>query len=104
MNINNICKYLTFILTILLMGMFCLYQKTNNDLKLTKSNLTLAEQNIISLKKDKEKLLEYNVKKDQEIKKIENKYKNQLNNIPADKCGDVKPSKELLNYLKGLKS
>jgi hypothetical protein len=24
----------------------------------------------------------------------------QLNNIPVDTCGDAKPSKELLNYLK----
>ena len=104
MNINNLCKYFVFILSILLIGTFCLYQKTSNDLKITKSNLTLAEQNILSLQKDKEKLLEYNIKKDQEIKKIENKYKSQLSNIPKDKCGDVKPSKELLDYLKGLKA
>ena len=35
------------------------------------------------------------------MEKIEKEYKDRFQNIPKDSCGDAKPSKELLDYLKG---
>ena len=59
-----------------------------------------SDYNIQTLNKDKEKLIEYITQKDKAIKDLEKEYTEVLDNIPADQCGDVKPSKELLNYFR----
>lgn len=62
--------------------------------------LTEAESKINILEKENKNLLEYNLKREEELKQIEAEYKERLDNIPADTCGDAKPSKELLTYLR----
>lgn len=79
---------------------FMLWQVSQDNLKNTEERLCDANNTIQTLKNDNDKLLVYIQTKDQEIKKIEKEYMNKLNNIPKDACGDVKPSKELLDYLK----
>lgn len=79
---------------------FCLWRYTASSLKTTKNELQTAQSTIISLNNDNEKLIEYITQKDKTIKELEKEYTEVLDNIPADQCGDVKPSKELLNYFK----
>lgn len=79
---------------------FMLWQVSQDNLKNTEERLCDANNTIQTLKNDNGKLLVYIQTKDQEIKKIEKEYMNKLNNIPKDACGDIKPSKELLDYLK----
>ena len=79
---------------------FCLWRYTANSLKNTRIELETAQSTITSLNKDNEKLIEYITQKDNTIKELEKEYTEVLDNIPADKCGDVKPSKELLNYFR----
>lgn len=79
---------------------FMLWQVSRDNLKNTEERLCDANNTIQTLKNDNGKLLIYIQTKDQEIKKIEKEYMNKLNNIPKDACGDIKPSKELLDYLK----
>ena len=79
---------------------FMLWQISQDNLKNIREKLCDANNTIQTLKNDNNKLLVYIQTKDQEIKKIEKEYINKLNNIPKDNCGDTKPSKELLNYLK----
>lgn len=86
------------IITVIILG--CLLKNTKKELESTIQKLSVAEKNIITLKQDKDRLVEYNITKDKEIAAIKDKYKDRLNNIPKDDCGDVKPSKELLNYLR----
>ena len=95
------------IITVIILG--CLLKNTKKELESTIQKLSVAEKNIITLKQDKDRLVEYNITKDKEIAAIKDKYKDRLNGyyiattdseIPKDDCGDVKPSKELLNYLR----
>lgn len=79
---------------------FMLWQISQDNLKNIREKLCDANNTIQTLKNDNNKLLVYIQTKDQEIKKIEKEYINKLNNIPKDNCGDTKPSKELLDYLK----
>lgn len=79
---------------------FFLWRHTANSLKITKTQLENAQATIISLNTDNRKLIEFITKKDDTIKELEKKYTEALDNIPADKCGDAKPSKELLTYFK----
>ena len=62
--------------------------------------LTEAESKINIQEKENKNILEYNLKKEEELKEIEEEYKERLDNITADTCGDTKTSKELLLYLR----
>jgi len=77
-----------------------LWRLNANELKQTKNDLETAQNVISSLMIDKSNLMEYITTKENELKDIQKKYEDRLKNIPADKCGDTKPSKELLNYFK----
>lgn len=79
---------------------FFLWRSTTNSLKNTEAQLQNAQAAITSLNNDNQKLIEYITQKDNTIKELEKKYTEALDNIPADKCGDAKPSKELLTYFK----
>ena len=79
---------------------FCLWRYTANSLKTTKEQLHNAQATIETLNNDNKNLIEYITKKDETIKELEKKYTEALDNIPADQCGDAKPSKELLTYFK----
>ena len=67
----------------------------------TKEKLNQVSMQLTVLQKDNDNLVLYNKKKDAEIKKINKKYEEKLNSIPADLCGDTVPSKELLQRLRG---
>lgn len=100
MTLNNIFKY-GFIVCICLLGVcFYLWRVTSEKLDKVQTELSNANSTILTLNKDINKLTEYITKKDTEIKKIEEDYKKKLENVPRDVCGDVKPSEELLQYLK----
>ena len=99
-NLTRILFLIIFILSIAMIIFIGLWRYKAIKLDNTCKLLSEAEANIEILKQDNERLLEYNQLKDEEIKNIEKEYMEQLNNIPVDTCGDAKPSKELLNYLK----
>lgn len=91
------------IILILFLGLcFCgfMWNKTSDKLSKKEAELIHANATIEALKKDNNKLNEYNNQKNEQIKEIEEKYKEKLKNIPADSCGDVKPSKQLLEYFR----
>ena len=101
---SNPIKVLKIILFSILLGLFfVLWLNTSKNLKTTTSELCLAQDKIKVLTEENTRLVEYTLKKDAELKDIEAEYKEKLKNIPVDACGDAKPSKALLNYLKGNK-
>lgn len=88
------------VLTILLVSVFFMWRNTVTQLDAVKAELQTAQRTITVLQSENAKLVQYNLERDKQIKDIEKKYQNNLKNIPADKCGDMKPSKELLDYLR----
>jgi FtsZ-binding cell division protein ZapB len=91
------------IMLILFLGLcFCgfMWSRTSHKLDSKTAELVNANATIMALQIDNDKLNEYNNKKNQEIKEVEEKYKEILNNVPSDLCGDVKPSQQLLNYFR----
>lgn len=88
------------ILVITIISLFALWRNTSIKLDNTCKLLTTAEMNLQALQAENAKLLEYNLKKQEEIKQIKNKYEQILNNIPFDECGNAKPSLELLQFLR----
>ena len=89
-----------FVIVVASLMFFCLWRYTANSLKNTRIELETAQSTIQTLNKDKEKLIEDITQKDKAIKDLEKEYTEVLDNIPSDQCGDVKPSKELLNYFR----
>ena len=81
--------------------LFGLWRITAIKLNDTKEKLNQASAQVIALQQNNDNLITYNKKKDAEIKKINKKYEEKLNSIPADLCGDTVPSKELLQHLRG---
>lgn len=100
MNLNKLYYALLYFFVICTVILFSMWINTKNNLENTEEKLKLTSAKIDTLTKDNLNLVEYNLKKDQKIKEVENKYKVSLKNVPADKCGDVKPSKELLRFFK----
>ena len=100
--INKSCILYIFILLFFIGMCFCglMWSRTSDKLDKKSAELLHANATIMALQRDNDKLSEYNIQKNNQIKKVEEKYKQKLNNIPADSCGDVKPSKELLEYFK----
>lgn len=88
------------VLVILLVSVFFMWRNTVTQLDNVKAELQTAQRTITVLQSENAKLVQYNLERDKQIKDIEKKYQNNLKNIPADKCGDMKPSKELLEYLR----
>lgn len=88
------------ILVVLLISVFFMWRNTVIQLDNVKAELRSAQQTISVLQSDNAKLVAYNLERDKQIKEVEKKYQSSLKNIPADKCGDMKPSKELLEYLR----
>ena len=88
-------------ITILIfVGMIMYIGYINNKLKLTQDKLAEAQVNISILKKEKANLIEYNIKRDEQLAIIKKEYDNKLKNIPEDVCGNAKPSKELLDFFR----
>jgi len=88
------------VLVILLVSVFFMWRNTVTQLDNVKAELKNAQQTISVLQSDNAKLVAYNLERDKQIKEVEKQYQESLKNIPADKCGDMKPSAELLEYLR----
>ena len=88
------------VLAILLVSVFFMWRNTVTQLNNVKAELQSAQQTISVLQSDNAKLVAYNLERDKQIKEVEKQYQASLKNIPADKCGDMKPSAELLEYLR----
>lgn len=97
---NKIIAAIIIGLLIVSILFFCFWRFTVNSLKNTKTELQNAQAVITSLNLDNKKLIEYITQKNDTIKELKEKYNEVVSNIPADQCGDTKPSKELLNYFK----
>ena len=97
-------SYIPYIIMLIIFAAlcFCGFMWYNTSIKLDKktSELINANATIMALQLDNDKLNEYNNEKIKQIKEVEEKYKEKLKDIPADSCGDVKPSQQLLNYFR----
>ena len=102
MKTNTLLIKLIIVFSVILLLLFFgfMWYRSSNMLKDTKKQLLNAQATIDSLQIDNQKLVEYITEKDKQVKQIEADYQEVLNNIPADNCGDVKPSKELLQYFR----
>lgn len=98
--INKITTTLMVILFVALMLVSIMWKYTANSLHITKDQLCTAQETISTLQADNQNLIQYITQKDNAIKELEQKYTKALENIPEDKCGNTKPSKELLEYFK----
>ena len=85
----------------IILSLFGLWRITTIKLNNTQEQLNQVSSQLVTLQKDNDNLIAYNKKKEAEIKKLNKEYEEKLNQIPADVCGDIVPSKELLQYLKG---
>lgn len=79
---------------------FFMWCNTTEKLKHTEEALSVEQKLNKTLKEDNNKLVKYTIEKDNEIKKIREQYEEKLSNIPSDVCGDMKPSQELLIFLR----
>lgn len=77
-----------------------LWRSTTIKLANTEQKLIEVTCALDAVTKENTRLVEYNKRRDTEIKSLEKQYQNKLNAIPADLCGDMKPSKELIEYFK----
>ena len=97
-------SYIPYIFILLFfIGMcFCgfMWSRTSDKLDKKSAELVHANATIEALQLDNSKLVEYNNQKNEQIREVEDKYKEKLKNIPADSCGDIKPSKQLLEYFR----
>lgn len=86
---------------ILIIGtLFALWRVTSIKLENTREQLTEVTCQLDTVTKENARLVEYNKRRDSEIKNLEKQYQAKLNAIPADLCGDMKPSKELIEFFK----
>ena len=84
---------------ILIVGtLFTLWRVTSIKLNNTREQLNEVTCQLDTLTKENARLVDYNKRRDSEIKKLEKQYQDKLNAIPADLCGDMKPSKELIDF------
>lgn len=88
------------ILIVVFSGLFVLWRTSVNNYKIEKANREALEIQLKASQTEVENLKEYNKKIAKEMEKIEKEYKDRFQNIPKDECGDVKPSKELLEFFK----
>lgn len=86
---------------ILIIGtLFALWRVTSIKLENTREQLTEVTCQLDTVTKENARLVEYNKRRDSEIKNLEKQYQAKLNTIPADLCGDMKPSAELIEFFK----
>ena len=86
---------------ILVIGtLFALWRTTSIKLENTRQQLTEVTCQLDTVTKENARLVEYNKRRDSQIKELEKQYQAKLNAIPADLCGDMKPSKELIEFFK----
>lgn len=94
-------KIIAILGVVLVIGtLFALWRVTSIKLNNTREQLNEVTCQLDTVTKENARLTEYNKRKDKEIKDLNKAYQEQLNKIPADTCGDLKPSKELLEFFK----
>ena len=101
MGIDKIKVITIAVIAMIIVVLFGSWRITAIKLNDTKEKLNQVSAQVIALQQNNDNLIAYNKKKDAEIKKINKKYEEKLNSIPADLCGDTVPSKELLQHLRG---
>ena len=79
---------------------FTLWRVTSIKLNNTREQLTEVTCKLDTVTKENARLVEYNKQRDTQIKVLEKEYQSKLNSIPADLCGDMKPSKEMIEFFK----
>lgn len=99
---SKITLYILCISFLCVCGLFTMWQITSAKLKTTRNDLEIVQNQVQTLKTANDNLVIYLQQRDTQIKNLEVKYQQVLNNVPADICGDTKPSKELLEYFKSL--
>lgn len=94
-------KIIAILVAVLLIGtFFALWRTTSIKLNNTREQLSEVTCQLDTVTKENARLVEYNKQRDKQIKELEKQYTEKLNAIPADLCGDTKPSKELLEFFK----
>ena len=94
-------KVIAILVAVLLIGtFFALWRTTSIKLQNTREQLSEVTCQLDTVTKENAHLVEYNKQRDKQIKELEKQYTEKLNAIPADLCGDTKPSKELLDFFK----
>lgn len=94
-------KIIAILGIILVVGsLFTLWRVTAIKLNDARQELTKTTCKLDEITKENTRLVEYNKARDSQIKQLEKEYQERLNKIPADLCGDMKPSKELIEYFK----
>lgn len=88
------------IVIILIGTLFALWRITSIKLENTRNQLTEVSAQLDTVSKENANLVEYNSRRDSQLKELQKAYEKHLNSIPADLCGDMKPSKELLDFFK----
>lgn len=99
---SKITLYILCICFLCICSLFTVWQVTAAKLKTTRNDLEIVQNQVQTLKTANDNLVIYLQQRDTQIKTLEVKYQQVLNNVPADICGDTKPSKELLEYFKSL--
>ena len=94
-------KIIAILGIILVVGsLFTLWRVTAIKLNYARQELTETTCKLDEITKENTRLVEYNKQRNSQIKQLEKSYQQKLDAIPADICGDTKPSKELLQYLR----
>lgn len=94
-------KIIAILGIILVVGsLFTLWRVTAIKLNNTQTQLAEVSLKLETVNKENTRLVEYNKQRNSQIKQLEKSYQQKLDAIPADICGDMKPSKELLQYLR----
>lgn len=88
------------VVIVLLSSLFVLWRTSVNEYKSEKKAKEALEIKLEASQLEVNNLKEYNKKISKEMERIEKENQERFQNIPKDACGDVKPSKELLEYLK----
>ena len=89
-----------FIIVAIIGVLFGLWRVTSIKLSNTQQQLVETTCKLDEITKENARLVEYNKRRDSQIKQLEKEYQEQLNKIPADLCGDMKPSAEILEFFK----
>lgn len=84
----------------MILVLFGLWRITTIKLNNTQTQLAEVSLKLETVNKENTRLVEYNKQRNSQIKQLEKSYQQKLDAIPADICGDMKPSKELLQYLR----
>lgn len=97
---NKVKFFVIFSVIVIIGVLFTLWRVTSIKLKNTQDRLTEITYQLDTVTKENELLVEYNKRRDNQIKQLEKEYQEQLNSIPKDICGDTKPSKEMIEFFK----